>query len=326
MKHVTILIPEGENNLSSMVGSLKILTRANQYQETRGHKQQIRITLAGLSNKVILHDGWFSVHPQLLSSVRRTDLIIIPSMNHNFVKGIELNRRMIPWLKRQHGNGAEIASICTGAFLLASTGLLDGKQCATHWSAGRAFQSMFPDVDLVSDKIITHENRIYTNGGAFSFLNLVLYLIERYFDRETALYCSKVFQIDPERHSQSCFTIFSGTKDHDDVEVKKAQTILEKSGAQKISVPDLASRLAVGRRNFDRRFKKATGTTPVEYLQRVRIEAAKNSLERSSKTVSEVMYNVGYNDAKAFREIFRKITGMSPGDYRKKFSRTIQPV
>jgi transcriptional regulator GlxA family with amidase domain len=326
MKHVTILIPEGENNLSSMVGSLKVLTRANQYyREMRGNKQQLKITLAGLSNEVILHDGWFSVHPQSLSSVRRTDLIIIPSMNHNFVKGIDLNRKMIPWLRRQHGSGAEIASICTGAFLLASTGLLDGKECATHWSAGKAFQSMFPAVNLVSDKIITHENRIYTNGGAFSFLNLILYLVERYFNRETALYCSKVFQIDPERHSQSCFTIFSGTKDHHDAAVKQAQTILEKSAADKISVPDLASRLAVGRRNFDRRFKKATGTTPVEYLQRVRIEEAKNSLERSSKTISEVMYDVGYNDAKAFRDIFRKLTGMSPGDYRKKFSRT-EPV
>jgi transcriptional regulator GlxA family with amidase domain len=308
MKHITILIPDGQNNLSSMVGALKILTRANQYQQPQGGKSQVKITLAGLSKEVILHDGWFSVHPELLSKIKKTNLIIIP------------------WIIRQHGAGAEVASICTGAFLLASTGLIDGKECATHWSAGKEFKSMFPKVNLVSDKIITHENRIYTNGGAFSFLNLILYLVERYFDRQTAIYCSKVFQIDPERHSQSPFAIFSGTKDHDDAEIRKAQAILEKSGSKKISVPDLASRLAVGRRNFDRRFKKATGTTPVEYLQRVRIEAAKNSLERSSKTVSEVMYDVGYNDAKAFREIFKKISGMSPGDYKKKFNKTIQPA
>jgi transcriptional regulator GlxA family with amidase domain len=325
MKHITILIPDGQNNLSSMVGALKILTRANQYQQVQSGKSQVKITLAGLSKEVILHDGWFSVHPERLSKIKKTNLIIIPSMNHNFVEGIELNKKMIPWIIRQHGDGAEIASICTGAFLLASTGLIDGKECATHWSAGKEFKSMFPNVNLVSDKIITHENRIYTNGGAFSFLNLILYLVERYFDRQTAIYCSKVFQIDPERHSQSPFAIFSGTKDHDDAEIRKAQAILEKSGSKKISVPDLASRLAVGRRNFDRRFKKATGTTPVEYLQRVRIEAAKNSLERSSKTVSEVMYDVGYNDAKAFREIFKKISGMSPGDYKKRFNKTIQP-
>jgi transcriptional regulator GlxA family with amidase domain len=326
MKHITILIPDGENNLSSMVGSLKILTRANQYQERIGRKPQVKITLAGLSKEVVLHDGWFSVHPQLLSGIRKTDLIIIPSLNHNFEQGIELNRKMLPWIISQHRRGAEIASICTGAFLLAATGLLNGKRCATHWSAAKHFKTMFPEIELVDDKIITHENGIYTNGGAFSFLNLILYLVERYFDHQTSIYCSKVFQIDPERHSQSCFSIFSGLKDHDDTAVRKAQVILEKSGSKKISVPDLASRLAVGRRNFDRRFKKATGTTPVEYLQHVKIETAKMRLERTSKTVSEVMFEVGYNDTKAFREIFRKITGMSPGDYRKKFNKSSRSI
>jgi transcriptional regulator GlxA family with amidase domain len=180
---------------------------------------------------------------------------------------------------------------------------------------------MFPEIKLQTDRLITDENGIYTNGGAFSFLNLVLYLVEKYFDRATAIFCSKVFQIEIDRHSQSPFIIFTGQKLHNDEAIKEAQVYIENNLQEKISIENLSSLFAVGRRNFDRRFIKATGNTPLEYAQRVRVEAAKKLLETSRKTIHEVMYDVGYTDIKAFRDLFKKITGISPLSYRNKFNK-----
>lgn len=322
MKHLTIIVPEGENNLSSIAGAYKIFTRANAYRKENGQPALFKIELAGISKIVEFYDGLFTVKPHThISAISKTNLIIIPSLNHNYEKTVKDNALLINWIEDQYANGAEVASICTGAFLLASTGLLDGKSCSTHWSAADNFRAMFPKVNLQTDKLITDENGIYTNGGAYSFLNLLIYLVEKYFDRQTAIFCSKVFQIEMDRNSQSEFTIFRGQKLHGDDMVKQAQAYIETKLDEKISVEHLSARFAVGRRNFDRRFIKATGNTPVEYSQRVKIESAKKALENSRKTVNEVMYDVGYSDVKAFREVFKKITGMSPLEYRGKYNK-----
>lgn len=322
MKRITILVPDGESNLSSIVGTFKILSRANNHWEEKTQKKLYNIELAGLSEQLDFHGGLFSVKPHCqLRDIARTDLVIIPSVNHQFHKAIGENGPLIEWLKMQHCKGAEIASICTGAFLLAESGLLDGKSCSTHWAFADKFQAMFPGIDLKRDRLITDENGIYTNGGAFSFLNLILYLVEKYFDRQTAIFCSKVFQIDMDRQSQAPFIIFAGQKAHDDEIVKRAQSYIEDNLQEKISVEEMVSNFAVGRRNFDRRFVKATGNTPIEYAQRVRVEAAKKSFESTSKTIKEVMYETGYSDVKAFREVFRKITGILPQEYRLKYNK-----
>lgn len=322
MKHLTILVPEGENNLSSIVGAYKIFSRANLYWKQNGKRELFKVQLAGVSKKVNFYNGLFSVKPHLhISAISKTDLIIIPSLNHNYDKAVKGNHLMIDWIAQQYNQGAEIASICTGAFLLASSGLLDGKTCSTHWSAAEQFRTMFPNVNLQADKLITDESGIYTNGGAYSFLNLIIYLVEKYYDRETAIFCSKVFQIEMDRQSQSAFIIFKGQKQHGDEVVQKAQTYIESKVHEKISVEHLSSKFAVGRRNFDRRFIKATGNTPVEYAQRVKMEAAKKAFETTAKSVNEVMYEVGYSDPKAFREVFRKITGIAPLEYRSKYNK-----
>ncbi|MDB4999730.1 MAG: AraC family transcriptional regulator [Mucilaginibacter sp.] len=322
MKHITILVPDGPNNLSSIVGSYKILTRANEYWKESGRKELFKIELAGISEKVEFYNGLFTVKPHTnISAITKTDLVIIPSLNHNYQNAVKGNKALISWIAEQYKNGAEIASVCTGAYLLASTGLLDGKSCSTHWIAADNFRSMFPKVNLQTDKLITDENGIYTNGGAYSFLNLLIYLVEKKFDRQTAIYCSKVFQIEMDRQSQSEFIIFKGQKLHGDEMVKEAQSYIENNLHEKMSFEHLSSRFAVGRRNFDRRFIKATGNTPLEYLQRVKIESAKRAFETNRKTINEVMYDVGYSDVKAFREVFRKITGMSPLEYRSKYNK-----
>ena len=323
MQRITITVPDGTgNNLSSIVGAYKILTRANEFWQSTGKRKLYQIEVAGVCKTVDYYEGLFSVKPQRnIAAIKKTNLIIIPSLNHDYAKAVKQNSLLIDWIEQQYKQGAAIAAICTGAFLLASSGLLDGKNCSTHWAAADTFRTMFPNVRLQEDQLITDEAGLYTNGGAYSFLNLILYLVEKYYDRQTAIFCSKVFQIEMDRNSQSPFIIFTGQKTHEDEVVKKAQAYLESKVDEKISVEQLSSLFAVGRRNFDRRFIKATGNTPVEYAQRVKIEAAKKALETSRKTVNEVMYDVGYSDAKAFRELFRKLTGLAPLEYRMRYNK-----
>lgn len=324
MKHLTIIVPDGQSNLStiaSIVGSYEIFVRANAHREKSGKKKLFSIELAGISQQAQVYDGLFTVKPQTdISTIKKTDLIIIPSLVRSFEKAVGGNEKIIDWVEKQYKEGAEVASICTGAFLLASSGILDGKSCSTHWSAAGKFRSMFPEVNLQEEKLITDEQGIYTNGGAYSFLNLIIYLVEKYYGRQTAIYCAKIFQIEIDRNSQSSFSIFTPQKTHGDEMIMEAQEVIENKSDEIITVEELSSKFAVSRRTFDRRFIKATGNTPFEYSQRVKIEAAKKAFETSRKTINEVMYDVGYSDAKAFREVFRKFTGISPLAYRNRYN------
>jgi transcriptional regulator GlxA family with amidase domain len=331
MKHLTVVVPHthcGLSTVACIAGIFEVFNTANSYRRRQGQGDLFSIQLAGVTPQQEVYHGMFTVNPQLaVTDILKTDLIIIPSnllRNQNDLD--KKNEALLQWITKQYKKGASVASICTGAFLLATSGLLEGKQCSTHWAYADAFRNNFPGVELQDDRLITDEHGIYTNGGAYSFLNLMIYLVEKYYDRQTAIYCSKTLQIEMDRNSQSPFSIFSGQKHHDDVMVQQAQAVIEASLDDKISVDELSARFAVGRRTFDRRFLKATGNTPLEYAQRVKIESAKKALETSRKTINEVMYEVGYSDVKAFREVFRKITGLSPLDYRRKFNREASAI
>jgi len=322
MKHLTILVPEIQNNIISIAAAYEIFETANAYWKDTGRKELFTIQLAGVSEKVDFQGGLFIAKPHInIAAIPKTDLVIIPSVSsHSYQKAVQSNKTLIDWIKQQYDNGAEIASLCTGAFMLASSGILDGRACSTHWAAGDIFKAMFPMVNFQADKLITDEKGIYTSGGAYSFLNLAIYLVEKYYDRPTAIFCSKIFQIEIDRQSQSPFTIFSRQKQHGDELIRQAQEYIEKKFRQKISVDALAARFRTVRRNFDRRFIKATGNTPAEYLQRVKIEAAKKALETTQKTVNEVMFEIGYTNVRSFRALFKKITGMSPLAYRNRYN------
>jgi len=322
MKHVSILVPQGPCILSSVVGAFKVFTTVNVALANQGKKPFFKIQLVGLSNETPLYDGLFIVRPEiLLKDVPKTDLIIIPAIQGDIPTSLKMNYPYIPWITDQYKQGAEVASLCTGAFVLASTGLLKGKKVSTHWIAADAFRQAFPDVKLQPEKIITDELGMYSSGGAYSFLNLMIYLVEKFCGREMAVYCSKILEIEIERKSQSPFAIFVGQKTHEDEPIKKAQLFMENNVSNKVLVDQLSDMFSISRRNFERRFKKATSNTPVEYLQRVKIEAAKKSLESSRENINEVMYSVGYSDSKAFRTMFKKITGLSPVSYRNKYNR-----
>ncbi len=325
MKHISIIVPAGEAVLSTIVGPFKIFTKVNEFLKQSGKMEDdfFAIDLVGLNTEQALYNGAFKVFPtKNINEVLHTDLIIVTTIIGDMPTELAKNAAFIPWIKEQRiKNNAEIASLCTGAFLLAETGLLNGKSCATHWAAADAFRQMYPQINLLGEKVISEDNGIYSSGGAYSFLNLILHLVEKYTGREVAIWCSKMFEIDFDRDNQYQFVIFSGQKEHADEPIKKAQLYIENNFGDKIRVDELARMFAISQRNFVRRFKKATENTPLEYIQRVKIEAAKKFLESSTNNISETMFTVGYNDSKAFRTIFKKYTGLTPASYRNKYNR-----
>lgn len=323
MKHISILVPKGAI-LGSLEGSRQLFSQVNEFYKAKGQPPLFKVQLVGLSNETPVSGGLFTVNTDVtIKDAGKTDLIIIPAIDGEINDAIEKNKDFIPWIITQYRGGSEVASLCLGAFLLASTGLVNGRKCATHWLAENDFRRMFPDVTLVTEKIITDEQGIYSSGGAFSYLNLILYLIEKYAGRDIAVLSAKVFAIELDRENQLSFTIFQGQKEHEDEPIKKIQEFIENNFKEKITIDQLAAMQAIGRRNLERRFKKATSNTIVEYIQRVKMEAAKVSLESSRENVNEVMYKVGYTDTKAFRTTFKRITGLSPIQYRTKYNREI---
>ncbi len=319
MNNVAILV--AENAVVEAVADPRYMfTTVNDLLRAQGKEPAFHIQMIGLRDQVKLADGLFTIRVDATpDKAIKPDLIIIPALSGDLEQAIALNEDFIPWIVFQHRMGAEVASLCLGAFLLAATGLVDGKSCSTHWQFANQFRHMFPSVNLVHDRVITEQAGIYTSGGANSYWNLLLHLVEKYTDRKMAIAASKFFVLDIDRKSQSPFTIFKGQKLHDDEAVIRAQDYIEANFTERIGIEDLCRMLGVGRRTFERRFRRATHNSVVEYIQRVKIEAAKRELETGRKTVSEVMYEVGYSDTKAFRDVFRKVTSVSPVEYRKKF-------
>lgn len=301
-----------------------MFTAANDFLVAEGKKPLFKVQLVGHKKQVKLMNDLVTVHPdKTIDEVEQTDLIFIPAISGNIKEAIEKNKKYFPWIVEQHHKGAEVASLCIGAFLLASTGLLNGKKCSTHWLSANEFREMFPEVELIDGSIISDENRIYSSGGANSYWALLLYLLEKYTSRETAILASKFFAIDIDRDSQSKFMMFKGQRNHSDEAIKTIQDFIEKNIEEKMTIDELAEKVALGRRSFERRFKLATNNSVLEYIQRIKIEAAKRSLESSKKNVNEVMYEVGYTDTKAFRDLFKKITGLTPIEYRNKYNKQI---
>lgn len=322
MKNITILIPENAV-LAAINDPRNIFTSVNQFLQMAGKPAAFNVQMVGLTKEVKLHGNLFTVHADAtIDEVKQTDLVFVPAISGDMETTLEMNKGFIPWIVQQYEDGAEVVSLCVGAFLLASTGLLNGKRCSTHWLFANEFRVMFPEIELVDDKIITEDQGLYSSGGASSYWNLLLHLVEKFVNRDMAIKAAKYFAIDIERNSQASFMIFNGQKGHEDDAVKKAQDFIEKNFEDKITLDQLSDMFAIGRRSLERRFKKATNNTVMEYIQRVKIEAAKKRFETSRKNITEVMFDVGYTDNKAFRSTFKKVTGLSPIAYKNKYNRS----
>jgi transcriptional regulator GlxA family with amidase domain len=320
VKTISILIPETAIP-AAIVDPSYMFNAVNEFHRGVGLPVPFKVQLVAAKREIFLNQGTISVRPDLLlADVSETDLIIIPALSGDMEAAIALNSDLIPWVVNRYKSGSEVASLCVGAFLLASTGLLNGKSCSTHWMFANQFRQLFPEVTLADDRVIVDQNGIYSSGGAMAYWNLLLYLVEKYTNKEMAIMASKFFLLNVNLNSQSPFSIFKGQKDHGDCVILEAQVYIETHYKNKITVDELAALSNLSRRTFERRFKKATSNSPAEYLQRVKIEAAKSLLESGRKTVNEVMFEVGYADLKAFRDVFKKTAGMSPVDYRKKYN------
>jgi transcriptional regulator GlxA family with amidase domain len=308
--------------LASIADTRYLFTMVNDFLKQSGKPALFNVQLVSLWEEVKLHNGLFAIYPDvMLDKAAQPHLIIIPSMTGDMIRATYWNREYVTWIAEQYKNGSEVASLCVGSFLLAYSGLLKGKQCTTHWLYANEFRNFYPSVHLVDDKIITEQNGLYSSGGGNAYWNLLLYLVEKYTDRPTAIHAAKYFVIDLNRHNQSPFVVFSGLKDHEDNTIKSAQEYIEQNYQEKITVDQIAEKFNVTRRTFERRFKKATFITVVDYIQRVKIEAAKKQLETGRKSITEIMLDVGYSDTQTFRDVFKKITDMTPIDYRNKYNK-----
>ena len=262
------------------------------------------------------------VEEQRLDMTPQFDLVIIPAMHFNTIdKVLHHSGHMITWIRDQYRRGGEVASICLGSFLLASTGLLDHSVATTHWMGAEMFRRRFPRVYLVDDKIVTDFNRLYTSGGAYSFTTLMIYLIEKYFGRELAILASKVFLIHLHDSNQDSYKILNLQKSHSIEPVLRVQEYIEKHAGRPLSIEQLAGVAHMSVRTFMRNFKKATGETPNVYIQKVRIEKAKRMLESGLDGIEQVSKEAGYSDFASFRKVFKRFTGLTPSEYKRLYAR-----
>jgi len=239
MKQVSILIFQ-DSVLPSIVDPNTMFTGVNGFLEAAGKPPQFKIQFVGLTRQVKFNNQLFSVHADvLLQDVQHCDLVIIPAVGGDYQTTLKKNAAFVPWIVEQYKKGAEVASLCSGAFMLASTGLLNGKECSSHWASANLFREMFPEVTLVDGRVVTEQQGLYSSGGATSYWNLLLHLIEKYVSRDIAILSAKVFAIEMDRKSQSPFIMFNGQKLHEDEPIKAAQNYIEKNVTEKITVMPL---------------------------------------------------------------------------------------
>ena len=253
-----------------------------------------------------------------IHDVRETDLVVVSSIK-DIEKTLSREHEVIDWLKNRYREGAHIATICSGAFVLAETGLLDGKTATTHWAFADQFKKRYPRIELKAERLITDEGNLFCSGGYSAAIDLSLYLVEKYCGHEVALQSSKSMLSDMNRASQAPYAMFQYRKDHGDDHIVTVQEWIENDFDKNLTYDDLARKIGLSRRTLVRRFKTATGETPLTYQQNIRVEAAKRLLEKGIRSFDEITYKVGYEDSSTFRKIFSKRTGLLPMEYRKKF-------
>lgn len=315
-KKVVIVVPKTENNFLAIFGAFKLFKTCN---ELFDGDFELCLATTELEHVEIDH---FTLKPDVhISTVTTADIIIVPSLHGDIPIIKSENQNLIDWLKYMHETkGSEIAAMCSGAIILAATGLLDNKEASSHWLFMDGLEEQFPSVHWVPEKIITENNGIYTSGGAFSSYNLVLFLIEKYLSHEAALGLSQLFEIDYPRLSQLPFMKFNNQKLHGDKDILAVQKFLEQNISENFTNEHLAKQFNMSQRTFIRRFKAATSNTPYKYSQRLRIEKAKNLIESTNLTINEVMFKIGYADHASFKKLFSNSTGFLPSEYKRKYA------
>jgi transcriptional regulator GlxA family with amidase domain len=323
MIDVTVVLLS-DNCTSTAIGPIEVFHSAGWLWNTlKGEAPQprFRVTIASVDGGAVTSPYGINLVPQVsIRSVKKADLIIVPASGLDLDRQFACNAALFPWLRKRAAQGTYVAGTCTGAAYLAQAGLLDHREATTHWATADEFQRRYPKVAWHPEKLITEDRRMLCSGGVYSSMDLSLYLVEKFCGHDVALQCAKALLINMPRASQSGYAVLPLTRPHDDDKVRAAETYLEKNYARDVSIEDLARKLGMSSRNFIRRFKRATGRLPGSYLQGVRVAIAKEMLEHGARSVLAVSAAVGYEDAAFFRDVFRRSTGMTPGEYRENFA------
>jgi len=306
------------HRLLSVAAIVDVFETVNSFYEEDGRPPFFKIHILSDGDHAVAY-GQYQL--EKLDGDARYDLVLIPAfVTSDMQAAIRDNEGFVRWVCSQRRKGAAIASVCTGAFLLAATGLLNNKTATTHVDATGRFAATFPSVKLQAHAVVTEDQEIYTSGGSTNSFHLLLLLVENYCGREIAIRAAKYFAIDMDREQQTYFATFKPSQAHHDELVSQLQARIRRDYAEVDTIEELINDIPSSRRNLARRFKQATGITFIEYLQRTRIEAAKKVLEQASGGVLESMIASGYNDEKTFRQLFKKTVGMTPSSYRDKYS------
>ncbi len=322
MIEVTVLFLK-ETFSSTAVGPMEVFRHAGSlWNILAGEKQAppFHVTTASVDGKAVDCDGAIQIKPNAgINDIRKADLIFIPTTGLGIDDVVERNAPVVPWLKRWHKRGAEIACVCSGVGLVAETGMLDGKRATTHWGLAERFRVKYPKVKWMPELMITEDHGVYCGGGVHAALDLSLYLVEKFCGHEIAMHSAKALLIDTPRAWQAGFAVVPLKTEHSDDAISTAQDWLHENFYRDFPLDAPARRVGMSLRNFVRRFKQATGDSPLIYLQKLRIAAAKRLLESDHRTIQEVSGAVGYQDVAFFRALFLRHTGASPSSYREKF-------
>lgn len=278
------------------------------------------VCIASGDGRPIRYSECLEIKPHAaVADIDRTDLVVVPSGGYRPAGLRGYPPELARWLKRMSADGADISGICTGVFLLAESGLLAGKKATTHWAYTDLFRSWHPDVRLFPEKIMTHDTGVSCSGGGSAGIDLMLYQIEKYGGGEAARYCSRMMLLDRGRTGQNPYAEGRFKMNHSDREILKAQRFIEENIGGAVMLEAVARHAGMSLRNFKRRFKAATGETPLVYIQKLRMETARKVLERDDVRIEVLAGMVGYEDMGFFRKLFSRYTGLSPSDYRQKF-------
>jgi transcriptional regulator GlxA family with amidase domain len=320
--NVTVLLLN-ETFSSTAVGPMEVFRHAGSLWNILTNKEQappFRVTIASADGKPVDCDGFIQIKPNAaIHDIRKADLIFIPTTGLSIDDVVERNAPVVPWLKRWHKRGAEIASVCSGVGLVAETGMLDGKRATTHWALAERFRQKYPKVKWMPELMVTEDHGFYCGGGVHAALDLSLYLVEKFCGHEIAMQSAKALLIETPRAWQAGFAVVPLRTEHSDDAISTAQDWLHENFHRTFPLDAPARRVGMSLRNFVRRFKQATGDSPLIYLQKLRIAAAKRLLESDHRTIQEVSDAVGYQDVAFFRALFLRHTGSSPSAYREKF-------
>jgi transcriptional regulator GlxA family with amidase domain len=258
-----------------------------------------------------------------IDTVRTSDIVIVPSVLLR-PGGWERGRypRLVEWLRGVYDRGAVLCSACSGLFLLAETGLFDGRDATVHFGYARAFAAAYPAVAIHPERVLMisgARDELVSSGASTSWHDMVLYLVARYAGATTAQEVARMFALQWHQDGLTPYIVFEGRRDHGDAEIQSAQQWLSEHFSVANPVEEMMKRSKLAERTFKRRFAGATGLNPLAYVQRLRIEDAKRRLERTDESVDEISWRVGYEDAAFFRRLFKRTTGLAPGAYRRRF-------